>query len=87
LTEADFLSKKQLRERIAKYGFIEISDVLHFIDLVCSSPPDLSDYSFIRNKIELCLRHHDDSSNYFIDLREFASELDAMFYGNKGLCK
>lgn len=79
-TEIDFLSKKQLRERVAKYGFIEIRSILHFIDFVCSSPPDSSDYTFIRSKIKLCLHHHDDDSDYFIDLREFISELDAIFY-------
>lgn len=33
---------------------------------------------FIRDKIYLCLKYHDNGSNYFIDLREFASMLDAM---------
>lgn len=77
-TGIDFLSKKQLKERVSLYGFVEIADVLRFIDFICSSPPDRSDYVFIRSKIDLCLRRHDNGSNYFIELREFASELDAM---------
>ncbi|ELC6383286.1 hypothetical protein Q8V88_003984 [Enterobacter hormaechei] len=72
------MSKKQLREKIEGFGFVEVADVLRFIEFVCSSPPEKSDYIFIRHKVELCLKHHDDGSNYFIELREFASELDAM---------
>lgn len=72
------MSKNQLRERIGHYGFVEVADILRFIDFICSSPPDRSDYAFIRSKLDLCLRHHDNGSNYFIELREFASELDAM---------
>lgn len=72
------MSKKQLRERVQSYGFIEIADILRFIDFVCIPLPDKGDYIFIRNKIELCLKNHDNGSDYFITLREFASELDAM---------
>lgn len=73
-----FLSKSQLKERFVHYGFIEIADVLRFIEFACSSPPERSDYMFIRDKIYLCLKYHDNGSNYFIELREFASMLDAM---------
>ena len=72
------LSKKQLRERIEGFGFVEVADVLRFIEFVCSSPPEKSDYIFIRHKIDLILRRYDNGSNYFIELREFASELDAL---------
>lgn len=76
--EKCILSKKQLRERIEIFGFVEVADVLRFIEFVCSSPPEKSDYIFIRHKIDLCLRKYDNDSDYFIVLREFASELDAM---------
>ncbi|MGE9552890.1 hypothetical protein ACQPT2_17130 [Erwinia amylovora] len=71
-------SKGKIKERLSFYGFTEIADIMRFIKLVCSTPPDVSDFNFIRSKIDLCLRHHDNGSDYFIALREFASELDAV---------
>jgi hypothetical protein len=78
ITERFYLQKEQIRERVNSYGFIEIVDVLRFIDLICSSPPGRNDYIFIRGKLDLCLRHHDDEGDYFIPLRELVTELDCL---------
>ncbi|MBS1205271.1 MAG: hypothetical protein H6R25_2170 [Proteobacteria bacterium] len=80
--ECFYLSKEQLRERVSHYGFIEIVDILRFIDSICSSPPGRGDYFFIRDKIGLCLCHHDNESDYFIPLRELATELDCLIKGD-----
>jgi hypothetical protein len=77
-SEKMLLSITQIRQRVDQYGFIEFASILKFIEYVCSSPPDIGDYSFIRAKVRLCLQHHDDGSDYFIAIREFASELDAL---------
>ncbi|HFQ9141769.1 TPA: hypothetical protein ACHTOV_004255 [Enterobacter cancerogenus] len=78
LTQRIYLPREQLRERVGRYGFIEIADILRFIDFICSSPPERNDYIFIRGKLDLCLRHHDDGGDYFIPLRELATELDCL---------
>lgn len=78
LKKCFYLQKEQIRERVGGYGFIEIADVLRFIDLICSSPPDRSDYVFIRGKLDLCLRYHDNGDDYFIPLRELVTELDCL---------
>ncbi|MGK3143635.1 hypothetical protein [Pantoea sp. C2G6] len=74
------MSKEEMIKRLSYYGFSEVADILRFIKLVCSSPPDLIDFTYIRNKVGSCLDHNDDGSEYFIGLREFASELDAVLY-------
>lgn len=78
------LSKKELKERVGYYGFIEMADILRFIDFICSSPPERNDYLFTRGKLGLCLRHHDDGSDYFIPLRELATELDCLIGISQG---
>lgn len=74
------LSVKEIRERIDRYGFTEISDIIIFLDVICHGLPDLPDYIYIRRKLDRCLSHHDNGSDYFIPLREFACELDAILY-------
>lgn len=72
------LNKKEIAERIRPYGFVEISDILDFIRLICHERPDKSDYFYIRSKLDACLHMHDDHSAYFIPIRELATELDCL---------
>lgn len=70
------MSIDEIKTKIAFYGFIEISYIFSFLDLVCRTPPTESDYIYIRSSIGSCLKKHDDGSDYFIPLRDFALELD-----------
>lgn len=73
-----FMNKVQIKNRIRKFGFIEVADILRFLELMCDKELDVADYAYIRSKIGSCLKYHDDHSDYFIPLREFATELDCM---------
>ena len=73
-------SRELLKCRVRRYGFIEISDILRFLDSVCKPVPDDSDLLYIRSKIEKCLDTHDNQSAYFIPLRELATELDCFVH-------
>lgn len=72
------LNKVQIENRIRKFGFIEIVDIFVFLELICDTELDIADYAYIREKVGACLQCHDDHSDYFISLREFATELDCL---------
>jgi len=72
------LTVRQIKERIQGYGFVEVVDIFRFLDFVSGLLLEKSEYIYIRSKIEICLRCNDDGSDYFIPLREFASELDCL---------
>ncbi|WP_323169260.1 hypothetical protein [Pantoea agglomerans] len=69
-------SKKLLKNKVRQYGFVEMSQVMKFLDVICDPVPDNSDLLYIRSKIERCLDVHDNQGAYFIPLRELAAELD-----------
>ncbi len=48
--ELTFLSVKDMKSRINNFGFVEISDVLRFLDLICDPLPGYIDYFYIRKK-------------------------------------
>lgn len=73
-----YLNKREIADRIRLYDFVEISDILDFIRLICHSRPDRSDYFYIRSKLGACLHMYDDHSAYFIPIRELATELDCL---------
>jgi len=77
------MTTKQVKERVNYYGFVEVSDILNFLsflDLTKATWLGSSEYIYVRSKLEMCLRNHDDGSDYFIPLREFATELDCLIY-------
>lgn len=74
----DSLNREYVYEKIRSYGFTEIGDLITFLQIICNTDLDISELLYFRAKIGLCLRHHDDSTDYFIPLREFACELDCL---------
>ncbi|WP_434747273.1 hypothetical protein [Pantoea sp. Lu_F5_004] len=72
------LTGERVKAIICGYGFIEVNDIFKFIEFLCHGELDTSELVYIRNKIGLCLRRHDDGQDYFIPLREFATELDCL---------
>lgn len=57
---------------------MEASDILHFLDFICHEELDVGDYLYLRYKVGRAISAHDDKSEYFIPLRELATELDCM---------
>lgn len=78
LARRQTFSIDNIRERLKDYGFTEIDDVVSFLNLFRESPPGDCEYIYIRNKLGLCLEHHDNETDYFIPLREFVTELDCL---------
>jgi len=74
----NFLTCKRVEEAIKGYGFSEITDILAFLNFSCCTELDASELAYIREKIDICLRKNDNGDNYFIPLREFATELDCL---------
>jgi len=73
-----FLTRKRALNILKAYGFIEIADAIKFLQLICGNELDTSEIAYLRKKIEFCLKNHDNQSDYFIPLREFATELDCL---------
>lgn len=73
-----FLTRELALEKIGRYGFVEIADAQKFLKVMCDVVLDSSDLAYLRKKIDACLRHHDNGTNYFVSLREFATELDCL---------
>jgi len=74
------LYREQIIYRVREYGFVEISEILNFLKYICHSRLDDSDYLYIRSKLGKCLDINDDHSEYFIPLRELATELDCLVH-------
>lgn len=78
------LTRKNVEEVLRDYGFSEVADIFTFLDFICRAGPGpgvglgVSELAYIRKKIDICLRKNDDGDNYFIPLREFATELDCL---------
>ncbi|MFP3524585.1 hypothetical protein SB912_18910 [Pantoea sp. SIMBA_072] len=78
MTGFNRLTRKNVHEKIQGFGFTEVADILIFLDFICGSELDVSEIAYLRQKIHLCLRRNDNSSDYFIRMREFAAELDCL---------
>lgn len=76
MPEALILSREKIIERVSYYGYMEIADILKFMELICQPILENCDYLYIKYKVMQCLYIHDNHSDYFISLRELASELD-----------
>ncbi|WP_206756727.1 hypothetical protein, partial [Pantoea agglomerans] len=72
------LTRKSVHETLQGFGFTEIADILNFLDFMCGSELDVSEITYLRQKIHVCLRRNDNGDNYFIALREFATDLDCL---------
>lgn len=73
---------RRVKRILGKYGFIEIAYILHFLNVFCQGTLRESDCFYIRNELARCLKYNDDASEYFIPLRELATELDCLIEGH-----
>ena len=74
------LSRGDLLERVKPYGFIETGSIMSFLENVCHARPDEHAFQYIRNKIDECLRRHDNGSSYFSALRNLLKDLDYLLF-------
>lgn len=74
------LSQKFIADIVKRYCFIETSDIIRFLDIICVNEPDSCDYVYIRGKLGRCLKAYDDKSDDFIPLRELACMLDFLIW-------
>lgn len=81
--EKPSIPQEYIKNRIECFGFTEVSDILRFLFFIVNSTLENSDYLYIREKIDRCLRNHDNGDNYFIALRELACDLDCILSKNK----
>lgn len=73
------LNKNHLSEIIQHYGFIDCGQVVSFLKYVCDEYPDEIDLTWIYGKINLCLRRHDNGSEYFNGLRLVMEKIEDAF--------
>ncbi|HGK4757612.1 TPA: hypothetical protein ACJ2XJ_005000, partial [Enterobacter cloacae] len=83
LMEKKIFSKNAVMRKVESMGFLEAADIIRFLSFFCDGELKTSECVYIRSKVDECLRSHDDTSDYFIGLRELASELDAVIYFNR----
>ena len=74
------LSPDRIKERLRYFGFTEVDEILKFISIIDAEDADASGYTYIRARLDRCLRNHDNGDDYFIPLREIASELDCCLH-------
>ncbi|MDQ1223893.1 hypothetical protein QE443_000054 [Pantoea ananatis] len=71
----DKLSRRRLRERLSRYGFVECCMLICFLDMCCSDRLGMGELFYIRSKIRECLWNHDEGSAWFDDLRLMESDV------------
>ncbi|MEJ1269060.1 hypothetical protein WDV93_25385 [Pantoea ananatis] len=71
----DSLIRDRLRERLSRYGFVECSMLICFLDMCCCERPGQGELLYIRSKIRACLWSHDDGTEWFNDLRLMESQV------------
>ncbi|MGR3184276.1 hypothetical protein [Enterobacter cancerogenus] len=77
-----FADVSRVKRMLKRYGFIEVAYILHFLNVFCQGTLRESDCLYIRNELARCLKKNDDTSEYFIPLRELATELDCLIEGH-----
>lgn len=65
-----------IREKIIKYGFIEISELLIFLEHFCYSEIAVEESKYILDILKKCISSHDNGSIYFRELHELSFELE-----------
>ena len=71
----DSLTRGRLRKRLSRYGFVECSMLICFLDMCCCERPGRGELLYIRSKIRACLWSHDEGSAWFDDLRLMESQV------------
>ncbi|TKJ82629.1 hypothetical protein EpCFBP13511_24040 [Erwinia persicina] len=71
-------TSKNVKEVLRYYGFSEVADIFSFLNFTHTAELGTSELAYIREKVSICLRRNDNGDNYFIALREFATDLDCL---------
>lgn len=70
------VSKKSLILRLSKYGFVEISNLMNFVTLLCDEVPGYAEYLYINAKLREYLDVHDNGSDYFHEIHMLVLETE-----------
>lgn len=70
------MHSSEIREKIIKYGFTEISELLIFLEYFCYSEMSPEESKYVLEKLKKCIALHDNGSLYFRELHELSFELE-----------
>lgn len=70
------ISRKALLRELMKYGFVEVSDVIAFLEVICPTVPDDAAVLYMKEKLSDCLKNNDNGSEYFDELRTVVKKLE-----------
>ena len=69
------ISRNALIRELSRYSFVEVSDVMTFLRLICPTVPDDAAILYLQKKLSECLKNHDNGSDYFDLLRDVVARL------------
>ncbi len=71
------ISRNALLSELTRYNFVEVNDVVTFLQQICPTIPDDTDILYMREKLTECLKNHDNGSDWFDGLRGIVGRLEA----------
>ncbi|MBU9828516.1 hypothetical protein J1779_01045 [Rahnella sp. FC061912-K] len=77
---ASMLKKSECINTLKKYGFVEISELIHYINSIEGTYIDSWDAKFVLDRVRYCLERHGDGGEYFTNLKSLASVLNEFVF-------
>ena len=69
------ISRNALLSELTRYNFVEVSQVVTFLQLICPTVPDGTHIRYMHEKLTECLKNHDNGSDWFDGLRGVVGRL------------
>ncbi|WP_277973456.1 hypothetical protein [Pantoea agglomerans] len=69
------ISRNALLSELNRYNFVEVSEVVMFLQLICPTVPGGTHIRYMHEKLTECLENHDNGSDRFNRLRGIVGRL------------
>lgn len=69
------LNKIQCIKILKQYGFVEISELIHFVNSIEGECIDSWDAKFVLDRVNYCLERYGDEDEYFKGLKSLSTQL------------
>lgn len=69
------LKKNKCINTLKKYGFVEISELIHYINSIEGTYIDSWEAKFVLDRVSYCLERYGDEDEYFCSLKSLALQL------------
>jgi hypothetical protein len=69
------LNKIKCLNTLKKYGFVEISELIHYVNSIEGECIDSWDAKFVLDRVNYCLERYGDEDDYFKGLKSLSDQL------------